>query len=300
MTNQVSCPEYRERITAWADGELRDLAEVAALEAHLRGCEGCRIYAEAEAATKALVSAAYNVPVEVGALRARIRQRLDVVSVPKPGRLAIRVPRLAWGALAAILLATLAVGYFTLTPKATVEASPLVRAAVTDHVECMLGRLPLEVITTDQEEVSRWLRKRLVRPVGLPVLAPEGEAKMSTRWARLATAEGAQILVERAGHMFSLFIMPVREVSGSLGRRVARAGREFFVNQFEGYTVVFWRRDDLLYCLVSDGAEEEALTLAVEYSRTTRQRERSTDATFAGSTSEDIEAWQSEVERGRA
>jgi hypothetical protein len=284
MTNDVPCPEWRDRITGWVDGERNDRSEVATLEDHIRGCEGCRTYAEAEAATKALVSAIYKVPVEVGALRARIRQRLDAGSIPKPGRLAIRLPRLAWGALAAVLVATVAVGYFTLRPKTTVEASPLVRAAVTDHVECMLGRLPLELITTDQEEVSRWLRGRLARPVGLPALAPEGEAKMSTRWTRLATAEGAQILVDRGGRMLSLFVMPVGEVSGTLGRQVTLADREFFVNQLQGYTVVFWRRDDLLYCLVSGSAEEDTLGLAVEYSKTTRQRESSTHATFAEST----------------
>ena len=88
---------------------------------------------------------------------------------------------------------------------------------------------------------------------------------MSTRWARLARAEGAQILVDRGGRMHSLFIMPAREVSGTLGRQVTRADREFFVNQLEGYTVVFWRQGDLLYCLVSDREEEEVLAVAVEY-----------------------------------
>lgn len=265
MTHEVPCPEYRERITAWVDGELRDPSDVAALEAHIQGCEACRIYAEAEVATKRLVATAYAKPVEVGALSARIRARLDAVTAPKPRRFPVWMPRLAWGALAAVLVAALAVGYLTLQPKATVEASPLVRAAVTDHVECMLGRLPLEVTTTDQEEVGRWLRGRLARPVMLPALAPEGEAKMSTRWARLARAEGAQILVDHRGRMFSLFIMPVRKVSGQLGRRVTQAGREFFVNQLESYTVVFWRQGELLYCLVSDGPEAEVLGLAVKY-----------------------------------
>jgi hypothetical protein len=68
--------------------------------------------------------------------------------------------------------------------------------------------------------------------------------------------------------MHSLFVMPVREVSGELGRRVVQAGREFFLSQLEGYTVVFWRRGDLLYCLVADGKEEEALGFAAEYART--------------------------------
>ncbi|MBI4608797.1 MAG: zf-HC2 domain-containing protein [Candidatus Rokubacteria bacterium] len=267
MSDEAACPEYRERITAWVDGELKNLAEVAALEAHVRGCEGCRLYVEAETATKTLIAAAYANPVEVDELRAGIRARLELITFPKPRWSPVRVPRLAWGALAAVLVVAVAVSYLMLRPHAPVEASPLVRAAVTDHVECMLGRLPLEVTTTDQEEVGRWLRGRLARPVALPGLAPRGEAKMSTRWARLARAEGAQILVDRGGRMHSLFIMPVREVSGALGQPVVRAGREFFVNHIEGYTVVFWRQGDLLYCLVSDGMEGEVLGLAAEYAR---------------------------------
>jgi len=204
--------------------------------------------------------------VEIGALRARIQKTLDAVEAPRPRRWSlVRVPRLAWGALAASLAVAFAVGYFALQPRTTVEAAPLVRAAVTDHVDCMLGRLPLEVTTTDREEVGRWLRERLLRPVSLPGLASAGEAKMSTRWARLASAQGAQVLVERGPRMLSLFIMPVREVSGQLGRRIVQAGREFFVSQLEGYTVVFWRHGDLLYCLVADGEEQEVLSLAAEY-----------------------------------
>jgi len=265
VTHDVACPDYRERITAWVDGELKYPAEVAAVEAHVFGCEGCRTYAEAEAATKTLVSAAYAVPVEIGALHARIRAGLTELTALKSRRAPVWVPRLAWGALAAVLMATLAVGYFTLGPKTPVEAAPLVRAAVTDHVQCMLGRLPLEVTTTDREEVARWLQARLARPVRLPALSPEGKAKMSMRWARLARAEGAQILVERGGRMHSLFIMPMRQMSGRLGRPLTQAGREFFLTKLEGYTVVFWRRGDLLYCLVSDGTEEDVLGLAAGY-----------------------------------
>ncbi|MBI4561040.1 MAG: zf-HC2 domain-containing protein, partial [Candidatus Rokubacteria bacterium] len=41
MTRNGSCLEYRERITAWVDGELKDPSQVTSLEAHIRGCEGC-------------------------------------------------------------------------------------------------------------------------------------------------------------------------------------------------------------------------------------------------------------------
>lgn len=265
MTVEASCLRYRESIPAWVDGELTDPAELEAVETHVRGCESCRTYAEAEVATKTLLAKAYVRPVEIGALRARVRESLDTVTGPPPRRWPVWMPRLAWGGLVAVLLATLALGYLTLRPRTAVEASPLVRAAVTDHVQCMLGRLPLELTTTQQDEVSRWLQGRLGRPIGLPALSPEGEARMSTRWARLARAEGAQVLFDRAGRMLSLFIMPVREVSGELGRRVTRADREFFLNRIEGYTVVFWRRGDLLYCLVADGPEDEVLGFAAEY-----------------------------------
>lgn len=263
--NEGSCLELRERITVWVDGELADRRDLAALEAHLRECDSCRTYAEAEAATKTLVRAAYVGPVEVGRLRGRIRGTLQAAGAPKRRPWQLRMPRLAWGALAAGLLVAVAIGYVAVRPERPVEASPLVRAAVTDHVECMLGRLPLEVTTTDPAEVGRWLRERLARPVVLPALVPEGAGKMSTRTARLAMAEGAQILFDRGGRMLSLFIMPGSEVTGALGRSAPREGREFFVNEVEGYTVVFWRQGDLLYCLVSDGDEEEVLGFAAEY-----------------------------------
>lgn len=261
--NEGSCFELRERITAWVDGELTDPREAAGLEAHLAGCERCRGYAEAEATTKTLVATAYTAPVEVGGLHARIRGAIEAATLPKRPPWRLWMPRLAWGALAASLLVAAAAGYLAVRSGRPVEASPLVRAAVTDHVECMLGRLPLEVTTTDPAEVGRWLRERLARPVVLPALASEGE--LSTRWARLAMAEGAQILFDRGGRMLSLFIMPVSEALGALGRPVVRGGRELFVNEVEGYTVVFWRQGDLLYCLVSDGDEEEILGFAAEY-----------------------------------
>jgi len=261
--NEGTCQDSRERITAWVDGELTDPREAAGLEAHLAGCERCRGYAEAEATTKTLIATAYTAPVEVGGLPVRIRGLLEAAAPPRRRPWRLWMPRLAWGALAAGLLVAAAVGYVAVRPERPVEASPLVRAAVSDHVQCMLGQLPLEVTTTDQDEVRRWLRERLARPVVLPALASEGE--ISTRLARLAASDGAQILFDRGGRMLSLFIMPVQEAPGALGRSVRRGGREFFVNRLEGHTVVFWRQGDLLYCLVSDGQQEEVLTFAVEY-----------------------------------
>lgn len=266
MAHEGPCNRYREQITVWVDAELQEPEEVAGLAEHLRGCGGCRVFAEAEAATKPLIAAAYGLPVEVRELRARVRERLDARVTPRH-RTWWRVvaPRLAWGALAAILIASLAVGYLTLRPQTTVEASPLVRAAVTDHVECMLGRLPLEVTTSDQHEIARWLQRRLARPVALPTLAPEGTSTMSARTARLANVDGSQILFDRRGRMLSVFIMPAAEVPSVPGRPVAHGGREFFVSQVEGYTVVFWRQGDLLYCLVGEGEVEGVLSLAREY-----------------------------------
>lgn len=261
--SEHSCLDLRERITAWVDGELTDPREVAGLEAHLAGCERCRGYAEAEATTKTLVATAYATPVEVGGLHARIRGLLEAATPPKHRPWRLWLARFAWGALAAGLLVVAAIGYLALQPEPSVEASPLVHAAVADHVECMLGRLPLEVTTTDQGEVGRWLRERLARPVVLPPLASEGE--LSTRVARLAAADGAQILFDRGGRMLSLFIMPVQEAPRALGRPVPRGGRELFVNAVEGYTVVFWRQGELLYCLVSDADEGEVLGFAAEY-----------------------------------
>jgi anti-sigma factor RsiW len=164
------------------------------------------------------------------------------------------------------VVVSLAVGGLLLRPQPGVEASPLVRAVVTDHVECMLGRLPLDVTTTDQEEVGRWLRQRLAYPVVLPALARAGErSELSTRMARLGDVESSQVLFDRDGRMLSLFIMPARQVSRVPGRLVARDGREFFVDRFEGYTVVFWRVGDLIYCLVGDGEEASVVGLAAEY-----------------------------------
>lgn len=258
------CSRYREGISSWVDGQLEELA-ASALESHLSQCEACGAYAEAERASKTLVAATYAVPVDVAGLRARIRDRLRTGTAPRRRWTVVRVPRLAWGALAAVLIAALAVGSLTLRPQMAVEASPLMRAAVTDHVECMLGRLPLEVTTSDQAEIGRWLQGRLARPVALPALAPEGKSTMSTRTARLANVDGSQILFDRRGRMLSLFIMPAAEVSSVPGRRVAHGGREFFVSQVEGYTVVFWRQEDLIYCLVGEGEAEGVLSLAREY-----------------------------------
>lgn len=259
-----ACSRYREWISSWVDGELEEEA-TSALETHLSQCEACGAYAEAERASKTLVAATYAVPVEVAGLRARIRKRLQTDSAPGRRWTGVRMPRLAWGALAAALIAALAVGSLTLRPQTVVEASLLVRAAVTDHVECMLGRLPLEVTTSDQAEIGRWLQRRLARPVVLPTLAPEGKSTMSARTARLANVDGSQILFDRRGRMLSVFIMPAAEVPSVPGRPVAHGGREFFVSQVEGYTVVFWRQGDLLYCLVGEGEVEGVLSLAREY-----------------------------------
>jgi anti-sigma factor RsiW len=267
VAHEAPCNRCREQITVRVDGELQEPEEVAALAEHLRDCEGCRVFAAAEAATKQLIAAAYGRPVEVRGLQTRLRKRLDALVMPRRWTWRAAAPRLAWGAIAAILIASLAVAFLTLRPRTAVEASPLVRAAVTDHVDCMLGRLPLEVTTSDQHETARWLQRRLARPVALPALAPEGTSKMSARMARLAGVDGSQILFDRRGRTLSVFIMPATEVPSAPGRPVAHGGREFFVSQADGYTVVLWRQRDLVYCLVGEG--EGVLSLAREYAGST-------------------------------
>jgi anti-sigma factor RsiW len=253
------------------DGESEDPGEAAGVEAHLRACESCRVYAEAEAATKSLVGANYRAPVDVTGLLAGVRERRIDHPAPRRRDFSVRGLRLAWGAIAAAVLFALAIGGLMLRPQRTVEASPLVRAAVTDHVECMLGRLPLELTATDQDEVARWLRRRLAQPVVLPAVAGPGEhSAISTRMARLGDVESSQILFDRDGRMLSLFIMTARQVSGVPGRRLTREGREFFVDGFESYKVVFWRSGDLIYCLVGDGEEANVLSLAAEYAGSAR------------------------------
>lgn len=264
MTDEAPCPNYREWLTAWVDGELRDPTQVAALEEHLSGCEGCQMYAEAEAATKTLVATTYAGPVDVSALRARVHRKLGPKARSRRWGFVWK-PRPAWG-VAAVLVAAIVVAYLAVQPRSSVEASPLIRASVETHVECMLGSLSLDFTTTDQKRVNQWLRARLGRSLSRPIPSPEGEANMSVRFGRLASVEGAQILVDRGGRMYSLFIMPLPATRGTLGRKVVRGGRELSVTRFQGYTVVFWRQGDLLYCLVSDSDEEAALGLAAEYS----------------------------------
>lgn len=136
MSRALPCDRSQELITAWMDRELHDAETVGDLERHLGACEGCRLYAEAPAATKSVLAAGYTVPVDVERLGGRLAEQLDALGRPARRVRAFPLRRFAWAAVVPLLLIALIVGSLMLRPSPPLEAAPVLDAAITDHVEC--------------------------------------------------------------------------------------------------------------------------------------------------------------------
>ena len=176
------CDGVRRLLAPFLDGELVD-DERRLVEAHLASCEACRALLARESSLFSAVQGALPRHEASAELRERVGSFADR-----------RQPRLAWMAVAALMLGVVAgaIVWRLSARQPTAPTSDLVAVAVDSHLRFARGQLPLEVRSEEPDEVSRWFAGRVPFHVTLPdyPVAP-GEMKFyRLEGGRLVALEG--------------------------------------------------------------------------------------------------------------
>ncbi|MBW2704126.1 MAG: zf-HC2 domain-containing protein [Deltaproteobacteria bacterium] len=239
----MDCQEVRKFLQVYVDGEF-DEDDRRDLEAHLAQCPDCRAQADYERRFREAIRARMPRQVAPAALREKLQQKLEKERSPSlPRRLVLSsIPAAALLALVATFTWTLTSGF-----------SPLVDEAISRHSSTP----PIEVNSSDSEEVEGWFRAKVNFRVALPRIPRPRFSLVGARLSHLAERQAALVRYSRGARLFSLFVVSDKgeELDGEHCKQIRQ--RKYCTTERRGYTVITWRAHGLLYSLVGDSSEQE-------------------------------------------
>lgn len=242
----MDCQEVKKFLQVYIDGEL-DEEDRRVLEEHLAACPDCRASVEYDRRFRDAIRA--RVP-KISAPDDFKQQLTEAMARVPNRRPALR--RLVWGFVPATAALALVI---TFTWTVTSGFSPLMDEAVLQHS----AEPPVEINSSDSDQVENWFRKKVDFNVALPRFPHKKVSLEGARLSHLARRQAALVRYRRGQHRFSLFV--VTDPGGSLeGKKCLKVkATDFCMTQMRGYTVVLWRSRGLAYSLVGDSAEQEIM-----------------------------------------
>jgi anti-sigma factor RsiW len=239
----MDCGETIRSLDAYLDGEF-DAREQVEVAAHLSACQGCRTRADGAARARAL-------------LRAKLREAMGPGAAAGTAPEALR--RLVLSPVPVGALAACALGALMVVASHRIE-DPLVEDAVRKHAR----DLPFEVnaAMVAPEAIPGLLGPKLEFNARPPPFQAQGLRIVGARLSHLQDRPAAYIRYELPNGRASLFILddPDRRM-GESGREVRLGPRTVRVINARGYNVAVWRRNEIVYSLVSDLDERDLVRL---------------------------------------
>ena len=165
MTN---CDDIRERLALYLDNELQG-DDRAAFEAHTQSCESCASFVEKELAFLNAIRGSGPLHTAPATLKTKVAGILNGATQATRSRL-----RLRWilpvAAALLVLLLPIAIWRVVRQPNRPENGkpSPFALMAAESHLRHMRGQLPLEIESSDPQQISEWFANKVDFNVKLP------------------------------------------------------------------------------------------------------------------------------------
>jgi len=261
---EMRCQSVQESVLARLDNEP-DEAVWSQIEKHLLSCEECAGFAENSIMVNARLREELKDDKDTSALWSRITRDIDaeVQSADNARATASRNKAtggiFAAGAVAAVVLA--AIFAFPFTQNSQINITPLVvKESMNDFLTFKASGRDLDVDSNEPLELRSWLVKRLDFEVPLSSAMTVGFKLAGARLCSFLNRRSAAIMYHMDGHLASVYVMAETGLDATL-KRVPR-NNELTVFLSRGLTNVVWRSDGLLYVVVADFPEKEAVRFA--------------------------------------
>jgi anti-sigma factor RsiW len=249
------CRQLEETfLHAYVDGEF-DAEENAEVQAHLVSCAACTHAVRIHESYKAAMARASAVAPH--RLHDVLRERF-ADEVPEGRWLsAFRDPR----AIAVTAACVGAAAWFLAGGMNHRIFGVAQSSFIDDGVALHARSLPLDYTASDVGSLQQWLSSRL----DFGVRVPQFEQRAKVQGVRLSSVHArpaamVTYAVTQDGRRVSLLIVddPEPQLGGS-ERHIE--GRDVFIARARGFNVVSWRRDEVVYSLISDLDERDVLQL---------------------------------------
>jgi anti-sigma factor RsiW len=252
------CQSSHRLMHAYLDHEL-SAKEALDVQAHLDECAACALLYRNEKLYLELIKESLPAPVAPPSLREKVRNVLAEAGQAQPLRKRLRQATVPSLALAAAVL-VLVVGAFFFEKK---PVPALVDVAVQSHQEYLTGKLPLDIISHDPIQVTRWLEKRTNFPVAL---GQEPVKNMQLLGGRLIELQGGRavfLAYEMGHHRLSLVMTAAEGVDLFGGREFTFKQTRFYQSAYHGFQSLSWTQEGIAYVFVSDQQEVNKLACLI-------------------------------------
>lgn len=272
------CADIRARLALYLDEEL-DRGEREAFEAHLRDCEACDSFVNAERAFLDAVRGQQPLYIASDALRTRVERLIGgeppVVTAPASLKQRIQgslasfstkppAPTIRWSAAVAVLVILILPVAVWLITRSNSDARPgrsgpsnFALMAAETHLRHTRGQLPLEITSSGPEQISEWFANKVGFSVKLPnYQESSGQEKLyQLEGARLVGYKedyAAYVAYKMRTRPISLVITSETIARPSGGEEIKAKGLTFHYDAIQGLKVITWSDRGLTYALVSD------------------------------------------------
>ena len=253
----MDCKDIHDRLALYLDNELQD-DERATIEAHVQSCASCKAFVDKELAFLNAIRGSRPLHTASPSLITRVAGAIT----GSRGK----VHDHAWlkwimpiAAVMLILLAPIVIWRFVHQSNQSPTSAPSAFAlmAVESHLRHMRGQLPLEMESSNPQDVSDWFANKVNFNVKLPSYQESsGQDKVYTlEGARLVGYQNdyaAYVAYRMKECPISLVITSDAVARPSGGEQIASRGLRFHYNSIDGFKVITWSDRGLTYALVSD------------------------------------------------
>lgn len=267
----MDCEKAREAISSAIDGEPLGV-DASGLDSHVETCPACRQYALQLATLDERLRKIPAVGVsadESDSRWARVSLALDAHDLKHARaderRSQLQVTgrrRVMFAGLSAAAVAIVAGVGIRLT--VSNEENAVAAEAVNDFLTFRANGKTLHVMNAEPADVKQWLAARVSFEIPIDPTPPAGFKLAGGRLCSFLERRLVFFYYQRQEHAVSVYLMNEDGLSLPDGHRQQLAGKEVSVASLNGVTHVMFRRDGLIYVVVSDLQAPEVLDFAAD------------------------------------
>jgi len=254
----MDCREVKNNIHLFIDGELDDQTSQI-LKRHLSVCPLCKLELEQEERIDSLIR--HNIPKEKAPykLKEAILAQIDKLDKKRFKLFGFPLLRPIWLNATITFLIVLLISLLLININ---KPFPVFSQTIKDHIECLQGKLSIDISSPKPEIVQSWLQNRLDFKVMVPDLSSQGVNLLGARLCLLKNKKAAYLIYEKQGHNLSVFMFEAEKLKFPKAKRVAVNHKIFYLSKEKGYNSTLCIEEGIVCVFVSDLSEAELLHLA--------------------------------------
>ncbi len=247
----MNCRDVEKYLQSYVDGEFsRD--EETEIEQHFKFCPVCQKRVAFESWFKNNLDNSIKDGKAPQSLKANIQGMLAL----EKRRNAPPIYKIAPVFAMLALIAVVSIVYFN--PKVEVS-SPVVEATVARHVD----KLPLDVASNDPAKVQKYMREKTRFAISVPHFVKSDAALLGGRLVSLQDLPAAYLTYRMKDRDYSIMAAPLERFRQQLSRLPRRMvnKHELYLARYNGFSVVIWHNNKMLYSITSDDNENHLIKL---------------------------------------